>query len=159
LATFNLRDQFLRLRFARERVEETAYLTFRLGYSAEMPGRNGVNSQGLLREVVLLVLGEGFRVERAEYRIMDSRAGPAGTAVSEEEGRIEITAKPVTPKAYATCHQIAEEDDADAMWHLKDEWYRKLDERLKVLRQSDKSMPLFDLHSPKIEPGFAPLER
>ena len=158
-ATFSLRDQFLRLRFARERVEETAYLTFRLGYSAEVPGRNGVNSQGLLREVVLLVLGEGFRVERAEYRIMNSRVGPAGTAVSEEEGRFEIIAKAVTPSAYAICQQIADEDDTDAMWHLRDKWWRKLEERLEVLKEADKSIPLFVLHPPKIEPGFAPLER
>lgn len=151
-ANINLRDQFLRLRFTRERVEETSYLTLRMEYHIHRKGAEAVNSQGLLREIIRAVLEDGFRVERAEYRILDSTIAEVETSDSKETGRVELTLKAVTQEAYRLCERLVDDETRAIAGDLGLTWEEKAQSRLH-------GVPGLTIRRPGIEIGFTPQDR
>ncbi len=99
LASVNLQEQCVRLRFAREQVEPQTYLTVAVTYRVETEARIGPNSQGLLHHLIHLMLHQHFRVERASNVVNES-----DTTV--EKGEVEVIARAIDEVGVRFCKRM-----------------------------------------------------
>lgn len=159
LASINLRDQFMRLRFARESVEERDYLTVRVGYRVNATEAPTPSSQGLLNLIVRLLVERGFRVERAENRIIESAPYSATGRTVIEQGRVELVVKAVTPESYKLCRALADQGESLIAGHSSIIDVDMLHTEISKLQSSSGQMIGVDAPTLQIDRGFAPPDR
>ena len=70
LANLDTHNQYMRLRFIRPQAEPQAYLEVRLHYHVTANGTERPVSQGILKSLVAVIIGNDFRIERAFNRMI-----------------------------------------------------------------------------------------